>query len=57
MTAERLLQLERDPFWDGPPQSHFERLLYTLENEIHHRGQAYVYLRMLGIEPPPFYER
>ncbi|PZN06503.1 MAG: damage-inducible protein DinB [Bacillota bacterium] len=57
VTVERLLQVERDPFWDGPPQSHFERLLYTLENEIHHRGQAYVYLRMLGIEPPAFYER
>jgi uncharacterized damage-inducible protein DinB len=26
-------------------------------NEIHHRGQGYVYLRTLGIEPPPFYER
>ena len=26
-------------------------------NEIHHRGQGYVYLRALGIEPPPFYER
>jgi uncharacterized damage-inducible protein DinB len=26
-------------------------------NEIHHRGQGYVYLRALGIEPPRFYER
>src|SRR5690606_6787694 len=32
-------------------------LLYVIDNEIHHRGQAYVYLRALGIEPPPFYER
>jgi uncharacterized damage-inducible protein DinB len=32
-------------------------LLYIVENEIHHRGQGYVYLRSLGIEPPPFYER
>jgi uncharacterized damage-inducible protein DinB len=32
-------------------------LLYIIDNEIHHRGQGYVYLRALGIEPPPFWER
>jgi hypothetical protein len=32
-------------------------LLYFIDNEIHHRGQAYVYLRSLGIEPPPFWDR
>jgi uncharacterized damage-inducible protein DinB len=32
-------------------------LLYIIDNEIHHRGQGYVYLRSLGIEPPPFFER
>ena len=32
-------------------------LLYVVDNEIHHRGQGYVYLRSLGIEPPPFYDR
>ena len=32
-------------------------ILYVVDNEIHHRGQGYVYLRALGIEPPPFYER
>jgi uncharacterized damage-inducible protein DinB len=32
-------------------------ILYVIDNEIHHRGQGYVYLRALGIEPPPFYER
>ncbi|HTE47268.1 MAG TPA: DinB family protein [Gemmatimonadaceae bacterium] len=32
-------------------------LLYVVDNEIHHRGQGYVYLRSLGVEPPPFYER
>jgi uncharacterized damage-inducible protein DinB len=32
-------------------------LLYVVDNEIHHRGQGYVYLRALGITPPPFYER
>ena len=32
-------------------------LLYVIDNEIHHRGQGYVYLRALGTEPPHFYER
>ena len=32
-------------------------ILYGIDNEIHHRGQGYVYLRALGIEPPPFWER
>ncbi len=32
-------------------------LLYVIDNEIHHRGQAYVYLRALGVEPPPFWDR
>lgn len=30
---------------------------YGIDNEIHHRGQGYVYLRALGIEPPHFWER
>jgi len=40
--------------WEGPGIS---MILYGIENEIHHRGQAYVYLRALGIEPPAFYDR
>jgi uncharacterized damage-inducible protein DinB len=32
-------------------------ILYVIDNEVHHRGQGYVYLRALGIEPPPFYDR
>jgi uncharacterized damage-inducible protein DinB len=32
-------------------------ILYFIDNEIHHRGQGYVYLRSLGIEPPPFWDR
>lgn len=32
-------------------------LLYLIDNEIHHRGQGYVYLRALGIEPAPFWSR
>ena len=35
----------------------YQHVLYAIDNEIHHRGQGYVYLRALGIEPPPFYER
>lgn len=30
---------------------------YAIDNEIHHRGQGYVFLRALGIEPPHFWER
>ncbi len=32
-------------------------ILYAIDNEIHHRAQAYVYLRSLGIEPPAFWDR
>jgi uncharacterized damage-inducible protein DinB len=35
----------------------YDLLLYVIDNEIHHRGQGFVYLRALGVEPPPFYER
>ncbi|MEO7976121.1 DinB family protein [Flavobacterium sp.] len=34
-----------------------QNILYFIENEVHHRGQGYVYLRALGIEPPFFWER
>jgi uncharacterized damage-inducible protein DinB len=56
LTVERLLTVEEDGLF-GPPMANVDRLIYALENEIHHRGQGYVYLRMLGIEPPVFYER
>lgn len=32
-------------------------LQYAFDNEIHHRGQAYVFLRALNIEPPFFWDR
>lgn len=35
----------------------YELLLYAMDNEVHHRGQGYVYLRELGIDRPPFWER
>ena len=43
-------------FGQYPGKVH-DLLLYAIDNEIHHRGQGYVYLRALGIDPPPFYER
>lgn len=50
----RLLE-KQDMAW-----GHFsplETAQYLIDNEIHHRGQGYVYLRALGVEPPAFYER
>ena len=35
----------------------YASLFYFIDNEIHHRGQGYVYLRSLGIEPPAFWDR
>ena len=40
--------------WEG---SGMNTILYAIDNEIHHRGQGYVYLRALGVEPPHFWER
>ena len=40
--------------YEGP---NYQTILYFIDNEIHHRGQGYVYLRSLGIEPPAFWDR
>jgi uncharacterized damage-inducible protein DinB len=40
--------------WEMPGLTMVE---YAIETEIHPRGQGYVYLRALGIEPPMFYDR
>ncbi|HDZ14293.1 hypothetical protein LCGC14_0502420 [marine sediment metagenome] len=40
--------------YEGTVQS---SVFYFIDNEIHHRGQGYVYLRSLGIEPPMFWDR
>ncbi len=40
--------------WEGRVH---DLLFYVIDNEVHHRAQGYVYLRALGIEPPPFYVR
>ncbi|WP_424951530.1 DinB family protein [Deinococcus sp.] len=42
-------------FWGTMPAH--AAALYAVDNEIHHRGQGYVYLRALGVEPVPFWER
>ncbi|HEV7786253.1 MAG TPA: DinB family protein [Thermoanaerobaculia bacterium] len=63
---------ELDTLWPQIPPERFQEtmtafgqypgvlhtlILYVIDNEIHHRGQGYVYLRALEISPPPFYER
>jgi uncharacterized damage-inducible protein DinB len=40
--------------WEGPV---YWSIFYFIDNEIHHRAQGYVYLRSLGIAPPPFWDR
>ena len=55
LTLERLQAVETDA--GGAEKPNRDRLLYMLDNEIHHRAQGYVYLRLLGIQPPAFYER
>lgn len=39
------------------PGTIWSSIFYFIDNEIHHRGQGYVYLRALGIEPPHFWDR
>lgn len=55
ITEERFQEVEKIfGQWEGPV---YWSILYFIDNEIHHRAQGYVYLRSLGIEPPPFWER
>ena len=55
MPAERFHETAM-AFGQYPGTVH-DLVLYVIDNEVHHRGQGYVYLRALGIEPPPFYDR
>ncbi len=48
---------ENDKFFGQYEGPIYWSILYLIDNEIHHRGQAYVYLRSLGIEPPAFWDR
>ncbi|MDZ4793127.1 MAG: DinB family protein [Bacteroidota bacterium] len=40
--------------WPGAGNSF---IFYYINVEIHHRGQGYVYLRSLSIEPPAFWDK
>ncbi|TDQ36116.1 DinB family protein [Aureibacillus halotolerans] len=57
ISPEHFSTVKDDPFFGSGEQRHIDRFLYALENENHHRGQGFIYLRMLGIEPPAFYLR
>ena len=48
---------EHEVAYGQEPNSIVRVLRYAIDNEVHYRGQAYVYLRSLGIEPPAFYDR
>ena len=48
---------ENEFFWGQYEGLVYTSILYLVDNEIHHRGQAYVYLRSLNIEPPAFWDR
>ena len=49
------LSVEQDIPWGR--QTAMSAALYALDNEVHHRAQGYVYLRALGLDVPPFWER
>ena len=55
LPPERFLETA-NAFGQYPGVVH-DLILYVIDNEIHHRGQGYVYLRALGIEPPAFFDR
>lgn len=57
IAPERLNVIEADNFWMPQATLNSWKVQYWIDNEIHHRGQGYVYLRALGIEPPAFWER
>ncbi len=54
--TEEALAAEHLAFGEYPGLGR-DHLLYALDNEVHHRGQGYVYLRALEVEPPFFWER
>jgi uncharacterized damage-inducible protein DinB len=55
LTAEQLAE-EVSPFGEKyPPMTRMAVLHVMQEHEIHHRGQLYVYLRMLGAPVPPLF--
>jgi uncharacterized damage-inducible protein DinB len=55
ISAERFQ--EKDTAFGQYEGTIYSFLFYFIDNEIHHRGQAYVYLRSLGKTPPAFWDR
>lgn len=55
ITLERFHEI--DKAYDQYEGTMISFLFYFVDNEVHHRGQGYVYLRSLGIAPPFFWER
>ena len=53
--AQRFVEV--DKLFGQWESSGINTIWYAIDNEIHHRGQGYVYLRALGVEPPAFYDR
>ena len=53
LTPEQLLAKCKTP--DGADISVWKWLRAMVEHEIHHRGQIYMYLAMLGVKTPPLY--
>ena len=53
LTAEDLHKKGVTP--DGHPIATWKLLRAMVEHEIHHRGQIYVYLGVLGVTTPPLY--
>jgi len=53
MTDEDFLRKGTSP--EGKPVTAWRMLRAMLEHEIHHRGQIYVYLGILGVPAPSLY--
>jgi len=53
LTDEDLQKKCKTP--DGAPITTWKWLRLMVEHEIHHRGQIYIYLSLLGVATPPLY--
>jgi len=53
LTPEDLMRKGRSP--DGIAVTAWKLLRAMVEHEIHHRGEIYVYLALLGVPRPPLY--
>jgi uncharacterized damage-inducible protein DinB len=53
LTPEDLERKGTSP--QGVPVTAWKLLRAMIEHEVHHRGEIYVYLALMGIERPPLY--